>query len=414
MERVFIAITILLLLVIYNIFVSKRKKEIYKSTLYKKIVKLKIILYIFSALVFILFFIINLSSLGTNPSINEIVVSILNSFSIAILVMPISLETLYSSFFSNEEKYSHIKTIITNRFNKEVISKLNDADINVILLSEEKTNLKVVKEDKVTSKLLLENFQIKTSDLKILDKKVDRGICVKEYKDLNKLYEKIKNSRGIHDNYIRTIKYLIYSNAPILLSYLFIILLGFPVEYNILLSVLLKLFIFLKTRLLYKVLTFDSDIMLRKVKNSNIILGSQENVFLIMECFIITFALTIPYMYFLANGVSISIAFTILIVTFIIINSLLPYYQLNDSSFIKNIFKNIKNMRLNISLLISICMIFIVNFTKLFKTANIQLQNNMACLVISIFTILILELPKIARFSAKRGRRKNEIKNNKK
>ena len=133
-----------------------------------------------------------------------------------------------------------------------------------------------------------------------------------------------------------------------------------------------------------------------------------------MECFIITFALTIPYMYFLANGVSISIAFTILIVTFIIINSLLPYYQLNDSSFIKNIFKNIKNMRLNISLLISICMIFIVNFTKLFKTANIQLQNNMACLVISIFTILILELPKIARFSAKRGRRKNEIKNNKK
>ena len=47
-------------------------------------------------------------------------------------------------------------------------------------------------------------------------------------------------------------------------------------------------------------------------------------------------------------------------------------------------------------ILISICMIFIVNFTKLFQTANIQLQNNMACLVISIFTILILELPKIA------------------
>ena len=43
--------------------------------------------------------------------------------------------------FNDEENYSHIKTITTNIYDKDITDKLNKADINVILLSEEKTKL---------------------------------------------------------------------------------------------------------------------------------------------------------------------------------------------------------------------------------------------------------------------------------
>lgn len=393
---------------------SKQKKEIFKSTLYKKISKLKIILYITSILIFILFLIINLSTLGTNPSNKEIITSIINALSIALLSLPISLSTLYNSFYQDEEKYAHIKTIITDKYDKEIIEKLNKADINVILLSESKTNFKIIKEEKITSKVLLENIQIKTDNIKLLDKKIDKTTTIKEFKNLSKLYNKIETSRGTHDNYIRTIKYLVTSNLSIIISYILLHILGFPVQYNILLVSILKLYTTIKSRYLYKTLPYDQDIMLRKVKPANIILGKQETMFLIMESFIIAFSMTIPYMYFLASGISIPTSFTLQIVIFIITNTLLPYYEINDSSYLKNIFKYIKHIKLHIFTLISIVMILILNYTKYFGTSNIRLQNNIGCLVISIFTILLLELPKLARYSTVKGRLKNESKNNKK
>jgi len=133
-----------------------------------------------------------------------------------------------------------------------------------------------------------------------------------------------------------------------------------------------------------------------------------------MESFIISFAITIPYMYILASGASKEFATTMSIVITIIINTLISYYYLNDTSFIINIFKEIKNIRLHIFTLLSIILIIIVNFTTYFGTKNITLYNNFGGIAISSIFIVLLEIPKLARFISTKGNKKHANKNNKK
>ena len=102
------------------------------------------------------------------------------------------------------------------------------------------------------------------------------------------------------------------------------------------------------------------------------------------------------------------------IVITIIINTLISYYYLNDTSFIINIFKEIKNIRLHIFTLLSIILIIIVNFTTYFGTKNITLYNNFGGIAISSIFIVLLEIPKLARFISTKGNKKHANKNNKK
>jgi uncharacterized membrane protein len=125
MKDIIISLVILLLLIIFNIYQYKKNKQVYKKDLYKKINRLKSYLYLGSIIIFIIFLIINLIPLGTKPLFNEIIASIINSLSIALLLIPVSLETLYLRYFNDEEKYSHTNTIVTNIYNKEIIEKLN-------------------------------------------------------------------------------------------------------------------------------------------------------------------------------------------------------------------------------------------------------------------------------------------------
>lgn len=414
MSQIIISIIILILLTIYNLYIYKNNKHVYKKDLYNKITKIKKICYLISIITFIIFLIINLIPLGLNPSVKQLTEAIVNSLSVSLLSVPISLETLYLRFFNNEEKYSHIKTIVTNINNQDIITKFNNADINVILLSNSKTKLKTITEDNITSKILNETIQIKTQDLKIIDKKIHKETTIKEFNNLEDLYHKIEQSRGTHDNYIRTIKYLVSTYLSLVISYLFISIMGFPIYYNLLIVCILKLFTTIKTEFLYKSLPYDKDIMTRTVKPSYILMGKQETLFLIMESFILSFAITTPYMYILASGASLEFASTMAIVTTIIINNIISYYYLNDSSYIINFFKEIKNIRLHIFTILSIIFIIILNYTKYFGTKNITLYNNLGSLAISAIFILSLEIPKIARFTTQKGKKKNETKNNKK
>ena len=414
MINILISIIIIILLITYNIYTNKKNKHVYKKDLYNKVKKIKIICYLISIIIFILFFVINLIPIGNNPTTKEIFNCIINSLSVSLLSIPISLDSLYVRFFNNEEKYSHTKTIVTNIYNEELINKFNKADINVILLSNTKTKLKTIKEDEITSKILNETIQIKTKDLKIIDKKINKETTIKELNSLEDLYHKIEQSRGTNDNYVRTIKYLVSTYLSLILSYIFISIMSFPVYYNLLIVCILKLYTLIKTEYLYKSLPYDKDIMERKVKPLDIIMGNQEILFLIMESFIITFAITIPYMYILASGASKEFATTMSIVITIIINTLLSYYYLNDSSFIINIFKEIKNIKLHIFTLLSIILIIIVNFTTYFGTKNITLYNNFGGIAISSIFIVLLEIPKLARFISSKGNKKHANKNNKK
>ena len=140
--NIIISFIILLILIIYNIYISKKHNQSLKLELYKKIKKIKIILYLVSIIIFILFLITNLLPLGTSPTNKEIITCIINALSVSLLALPLSLETLYITTFTNEEKYTYIKTIITTIYNKEYITKLNKAGINVILLSNKNRWLK--------------------------------------------------------------------------------------------------------------------------------------------------------------------------------------------------------------------------------------------------------------------------------
>lgn len=414
MINILISIIIIILLITYNIYTNKKNKHVYKKDLYNKVKKIKILCYLISIIIFILFFIINLIPIGNNPTTKEVFICIINSLSVALLSIPISLDSLYVRFFNNEEKYSHTKTVVTNIYNEDIINKLNTADINVILLSNTKTKLKTIKEDEITSKILNETIQIKTNDLKIIDKKIKKETTIKELNSLEDLYHKIEQSRGTNDNYVRTIKYLVSTYLSLILSYIFISIMSFPVYYNLLIVCILKLYTLIKTEYLYKSLPYDKDIMERKVKPLDVIMGNQEILFLIMESFIISFAITIPYMYILASGASKEFATTMSIVITIIINTLISYYYLNDTSFIINIFKEIKNIRLHIFTLLSIILIIIVNFTTYFGTKNITLYNNFGGIAISSMFIVLLEIPKLARFISTKGNKKHANKNNKK
>ena len=143
-------------------------------------------------------------------------------------------------------------------------------------------------------------------------------------------------------------------------------------------------------------------------------MGKQEILFLFMESFILAFAITIPYMYILASGASLEFASTMAIVMTLIINNFITYYYLNDTSYIINFFKEIKNIRLHIFTIITIIFILVLNYTTYFGTKNITLYNNLGGLAISAIFLLFLEIPKIARFTTKKGKEKNATKNNKK
>lgn len=124
--NILISIFILLGIIAYNIYLKQKYSKSYKNELYKKINKLKIFLYITSILMFFVSLIFNIIN-NMDNSFNSTITYLLNSLGIAILFMPLSLTNLYEKIFNDEEKYSHIKTIVTNIIDSSYIKKFNRA-----------------------------------------------------------------------------------------------------------------------------------------------------------------------------------------------------------------------------------------------------------------------------------------------
>ncbi len=404
-----LSIIILIVLFITKIIIKRKNKNIYKDLLFTKINKLTIFLYMISFLLFVIVFFINLS----DPLKPSFLIIIYNALSLAIITLPLSLNTLYYLSFKDEEKYSHTTTIVTNIFDKKLIKKFNLAGINVIILTKKliDSKIKTIEENELNEKLLNKNLIIKTNKKNIFNKYNNQDKIYYEFEDLNKAYELIKHSRGVHDNYIRTIKYLITTTIPLIICYFTFIIGGFPPIYNLLLVTLFKLYTFITSMIVYRKMPYDVDIMTREPKPKDIVIGFQELLITIIVAFVYTFALSIPYTFTLSQGSSENLANTIFFTIFIYANIFITCSYLSENNIIKNIFKSLKNIYLVLYILFSIGLSLIFIFTKIFTTCNIEIQNYLSSILFALAPMLIYEITKFARYTSIKRRHKN-VKNN--
>lgn len=398
---------LLLIIIILKIIIIKRHSNINKTELLKKAKKLNILLYLLSFLIFIIYIVISLITKEIT-NFKETITIIVNSLSISLLIIPLSINTLYYTSFKDEEKINRTKTIITNIFDIKYIRKFNKAGINVIIITKEEldTKIKQINEDEIDSNLLRKNLIIRSTNKKIIDKYLDKDLTYYEFKDLDDAYNKIYNTRGVHDNYIRTIKYNITTYLPLVLSFIVLCLMGFPITYNILLVLLLKIYTILNSEFIYKKMSYDTDIMKRYPKPLNVFIGTQEVLISIIISFCISFTLTIPYMYVLSQGGSIEFANTLFILIFIYINVFMTLSYISESMLLKNIIKVFKSLRLIIYILGSIGITFIFYYSSYFKTRNIGIHNYLGSLAFALIPVLLYELTKLARYTTTKRRKR--------
>ncbi len=411
-----ISLFIIAVIFTYNIYQKIKNKNIYKDDLYKQTKKINKILYLISLIIFLSIIVFQIVFTKETLASQIILEYILNAISIALIPFPLILSNLYISNFQEEEKFSHTKTIVTNIIDDKMIKKFQKADINVLLISKEKPNIKIksIKESEIKKSFLSKTIIIESDNINCLDKIVDSKTTIFEFKSLKKIYKKIKHSRGVHDNFIKEIKFIITTHLSLLISYLLFIIFGFPITYNLLFILLFKLYTLIITQLVYKKMPYEKDLMNRLVKPSNLLIEKQELIFNIIASFCISFAASVPYMGVLAQGATQELASTLFILIFLYANLFLTYSYLNEKFLLINLFQSYKNIRLLIFTIIHILITISFNFITYFGTMNVELRNNISSIIFGMLPVMFLELIKLARFTTLKGSNKNGIKNNKK
>lgn len=404
----------ILIIIIKAINLIKYKSINKDSILYKKEKRLTIILTIMSIISFIVLLIISKYT-NTNQSTLSL---ILNALSVLVLLMPISIHNLYNTYINDEEKYTYTKSIITNKvIDKNLLKKYNQAHINVVIVTtqENKLKLKEVKKSELHIKQMRKNTYIKSRSVKEIIEKYNNKMDFIYTVYPEETYNKIIQSREVCDNYTRTIKYNFITYTSLILSIIFInYVMGFPFEYNLSLSLLLKLITLIISLMIYKKIPADTDIPTRRQKDKNIFMYKQEILLLIFQTVPIMIILSMPYMYFLASSTTQTYANTIFYLTFIISNIFLTYVNLSESITIKNMIQIIKNKYLLIYTILLVLISIILYYINIFGTEKIGLQNVVATTIISLVATVIYDLIKLARYTTMKGSNKNEHKNNKK
>ena len=411
--EIILILLVLGMIIFENIFVFKKSKDESYDELFISVKKLVMIMYSLAIFVFLFAFIYNFTIL-TEINLKNIWQIMVKAFTIAIILMPLLIKFLYSISIKDAEKYSHIKTVVTNLYEPQKIKKLNRAGINVIVLTNKTidSKIKVITEDEINKKILQHNLIIKTNKHNILKKYFKENLVAYEFDNLDNILKLVYTSRGIHDNYIRTLKYNVISYVPLLICYCAFIIADFPVGYNLLLVCFLKAYIILSSIFVYKKMPYDTDIMERKPKPLKVLMGGQEWFICLIEALGISFSLSLPYMYVLSHGASQALANTLFLIIYIFSNVFVTISLLSENNFLKNMIKFLQNKYLLFYFVISVGITLLFNFTRFFETRNIEWQNYLSAVFFALIPVFILELTKFARFTTIRKSGKNESKNN--
>ncbi len=409
---IIISLVVLLLIIFIKDIQGRKNYNRYHGIQYYKLKNYNRVLIVLSIIIFIFVLAIDLHLNKYDHSYMSFITVVLNALSIAIITLPISLSNVYN-IKESEHKFIYAKYIVTDIYNNKLIKEFNRAGIRVIVLTKKKfrTNIKRVNEDEFERKMLSSNLIINTNNKEFVTK-LDNAIY--EFNDLNSLYHKIENSRGKIDNIARIIKYNILTYLPLILLYFVLTISGYPIYYNVLLILFVKLITVIATEFVYKKMPYDNDLMRRSVVIEGKMISGQEIIFLIFTAICITFCYSFPYQYILYEGGTIALAVTISLSTLFFSNIFITYCLYSESALIKNIVKAFKSLRVVLFVVALIIITILINFIHILGTKNIGLQNYFVTIAFGFLPLLVLEIIKLARFTTTKGVKKREIKNNKK
>ena len=404
--NIILSIILLMIIIVIKIINHKKNPSINKeSTLYIREKKLCKILTIIS-ITLIPFLLI------TNKILNDytLINNILNTLSITLLVLPISIHNLYNTYIKNEEELLYTKTIITTKeISKKLLKQINKSHINVVLITTKETNLNlpIINIEDITTKELRKNIIINSNSYKTITNKYNQKLNFIYTEDVEKTYNEIINSRGVCDNYIRAIKYNIIANSSLLLSMFFInYIMGFPFPYTLSLTLLIKLTTLLTSHHIYKKLPYDIDINTRTVRDKNTYLYKQEKFLMFFQISLIMIGMSLPYMYFMAYGTTLTYANTVLYLTFIFSNIFLTVVNLSEEITIKNILKVYKSLPIIIYIISLIIITIILYYLNIFETEQIGLRNYLASAFVALVSTILYDITKFARYTTMRGSKK--------
>ena len=356
----------------------------------------------------------------TNHILNEytLINNILNTLSVIILLLPISIHNLYNTYIKNEEETLYTKTIITTKeISKKLLKQINKSHINVVFITTKETNLNlpIINKEDIKTKELRKNIIINSNSYKTIINKYNQKLNYIYTDNVEETYNTIIESRGVCDNYIRTIKYNIITNSSLLLSMFFInYIMGFPFPYTLSLTLLIKLSTLLISHHIYNKLPYDTDINTRTIRDKNIYLYKQEKFLMFFQISLIMIGMSLPYMYFIAYGTTLAYANTVLFLTFIFSNIFLTIVNLSEEITIKNIIKIFKSLPIIIYIISLIIITIILYYLNIFQTEQISLRNYLASAFVALISTIIYDITKFARYTTLKGSKKNEHKNNKK
>jgi len=311
---------------------------------------------------------------------------------------------LYRMYFNDEEKYSHIRTIITKKIpKKELLEKFEKANINIVILSKDKVDYKIEKlgVKYINKTNLKKSCIINSDDISIVDKYlVDDEIIVSD--NLDNLYKKIYNARGIHDNYIRNIKYIICLYLSIMLGNIVFMISGFPLAMNLSIMLIFKLFNLICNEFIFKDLKYDTDIMTRKVKDTNIFIGKQELFLLLVMSILILIATSLPYMFLVVSSSSAKVGRSIYFVILIYCMLFFNYYNYSEKIYIINIISSFKSIRMIIYLLLSIGLSLLLSLYEIFYVFSMNIRNYFMSVLIALVVSLLFDYFKFSRWMSNR------------
>lgn len=410
---IFSVILTLLIITLKTINIIKNKTINKDSVLYKNEKKLTIIFLIISIIIFVFSFLNNKFYYK-----QDLLNNFLNSLSIFVLTLPLSINNLYNTYIKNEEKLCYTKTIITNKLiSKKTLKKINNSHINVVTITEDnkKMNLPVYSKKELNIKLMRKNIVIKSKIYKDIISKYNYKQNFIYTTEPEKTYNNIINARGVFDNYLRSIKYILTTYIPIITSIIVInYIMQLPFTYSINLSLLTKLLTIIICHYLYKKLPFDTDIPRRKQRDKNIYLYKQEIILLIFQIFPIFVGISLPYTYFIAYGTSQTYANTTMFIIIIFINLFITFVNLSEDIMLKNFSQIIKNKFLVIYTILSISIIIFFNYIHIFYTEKLDIKNITGCIIVAFIFTVCYDIIKFARYTTTKGIKKYDSKNNKK